>query len=145
MSMNMKKTLFIVLIGALCTTISHAHIPEAEALASEKPKVLFHLNQKEKGGFLISSVNNYLTSHPDADIEIVVNSSGVLRLIKNGGLNDELESLIKRGVAIGACNNAIFANNVDPSVLVSGVDLLSEGGISKIVTLQNTGYVYVKI
>ncbi len=131
----MKNVILMTLLALVCVGHSYA----------ETTKVVFHIDQKEKGTFMINSVNNYITAHPDTKVVIVVNGSGVLRLIKNGGLTDELQSLINRGVEIGACNNAILSNDVDARFILPGVTFLQEGGVSKIIELQKAGYLYIKI
>lgn len=131
----MVRKVLLVIFGIFCFVSSYA----------EDTKVLFHLNQREKGTLLISSLNNYIATNPDAKVVVVVNSSGVLRFVKNGGLTSDLQSLLEKGIQIGVCNNAIISNNVDANFIIPGVTLLQEGGVAKIVELQKAGYVYIKI
>lgn len=129
----MKKAFLVVLL--LFSTTAYC----------EPDKVVFHLNQKEKGVFLVNSVRNYLSTNPDSEVVIVVNNSGVMRLMRHGDLSPAVTSFINKGVEVGACNNAIISNSLDTEKLISGVKVLTEGGISRLVELQKQGYVYIKI
>ena len=130
----MKKLVIVIFIYFLSTDIY-----------AEEIKVLFHLNEKMKAPLLISNVSNYLSSNPYSKIVVVVNGSAVLRLVRGGGMDAAFQNLINAGVEIGACNNTIIANKIKGKHIVSGVTILREGGISRLVQLQLEGYVYIKI
>lgn len=126
-----------MLCWLMCVWVVSAHAEEA--------KLVLHLNEKEKAATLINMVNNYRAVEPNADIVVVVNSSGVIRLKRSGGLKQEIMLLLERGVEVGVCNNAIVENKVNPEVLIPGVTLLKEGAVARLVELQKQGYIYIKI
>lgn len=93
----------------------------------------------------ITSINEILKSNPDADVKMVVHGPAIIRLSKRDGLNNEFVNLIQFGVEIGACSISILNQKIEPSIMIDGVVILSQGGVQRIIDLQSQGYIYIKI
>ena len=117
----------------------------SSALLGDTLKVVYHLNEREKAGVLISSVQELLKSNPENQIEVVIHSSAIIRLAKDGDLSAEFEGLLSKGVIIGACSTSMLKNNLRPDILIGGVVQLKQGGVLRILELQKQGYSYIKI
>ena len=118
----------------------HCQLTFAEPL-----KVVYQLNEMEKTVMAINSINALLKDEPDADIVLVVHGPAIIRLSNNDKLRYELRDLIDRGVEIGACNNSVLSNGLDPKLLLPGSKLLIQGGVRRILELQQAGYLYLKM
>ncbi len=129
----MKVTVFFVL-----TLFS-------SAVFSEAFKIVYHLNEKEKSQVLIASVNNILELHPKADIKLIMHSQAIMGLSKQDNLHRDFIALLKKGVAIGACSISMLKHKTNPDLMIEGVEFLTEGGILRIVRLQQQGYLYIKL
>ena len=133
----MKKLLF-GLLGLIGLLMCH--------WASAAPlKIVYHLNEMEKATIVISSIREILKTYPDAEIIAVIHGPAIIRLAKSDGLMNEFKDLLESGVEIGACNTSILKSSLRPGLMVEGVTLLSQGGVQKIIELQQLGYIYIKI
>ncbi len=108
-------------------------------------KVVYQLDELEKTNLAINSVNALLKEVPDAEIILVVHGPAIIRLSNSDGIRYELRNLLDKGVEIGACNNSVLSNGLKPELLLPGVTLLTQGGVKKILELQQAGYLYIKI
>ncbi|WP_339671565.1 DsrE family protein [Dasania marina] len=117
----------------------------ANAAFSEPFKVVYHINEREKMGMLLASVDELLQTDPDADIKVVVHGSAILKLINSSSYNRQIKNLMSKGVAVGGCNNSILKNSLPKDSLIKGVGLLEDGGVRELLLLQQQGYLYIKI
>lgn len=86
------------------------------------------------------------SSHPDAEIEVVVYGQG-LPLIEKGKspLASEISSLLsQKGVSFNACHASMARNHVTKDQLIKGVGTVPDG-IYEIVSKQKKGWGYIKI
>ncbi|MFL0811213.1 MAG: DsrE family protein [Agarilytica sp.] len=128
------------IVSVILVLISFSHSANAEI-----KKVVFHIDQKEKGSYLVRSVGNFVSSNPNAKVVVVVNNTAVLRLYVKSKLSTKFTELMQQGVDVGVCNNAIIANEVDAASVIPGVKFLKKGGVTRIIELQSQGYAYIKI
>jgi intracellular sulfur oxidation DsrE/DsrF family protein len=112
---------------------------------SEPLKVVFHINEFEKANLLIFSVNELIHTKNNIDIKLVMHGSSILKLSKNDSLRKKFERLMKQGVEIGVCSQAMLQNKLKPGMIIEGVNFLTQGGLIRIIQLQNQGYRYIKI
>jgi intracellular sulfur oxidation DsrE/DsrF family protein len=108
-------------------------------------KVLLHLDQMDQAVTLINVAEELLKAEPDADIQVVVHGSAIIRLRRDDNLSADFRRIIDGGIHIGVCNMAMLRKGVLHDSLLLGVELLTEGGIARILALQEQGYSYIKI
>lgn len=115
-------------------------------LAAEPARVVFHINEAEKLSMLMNNTINVRNDlGEDAIIEVVVNGPAITRLASFSNTGEILQKMIDAGIEIGGCSNAIRASQLDPSRLYPGVHIIQEGGITRLIRLQQKGYVYIKM
>ena len=114
-------------------------------VCAEPIKVLLHLDQADQAVTLVSVVEEITKTNPDADVHVVVHGAAVTRLRRDDYLNADFQRIIDGGVHIGVCNVSMVRKGLLHSSLLSGVELITEGGIARILALQRQGYSYIKI
>jgi len=112
---------------------------------AEPIKVLLHLDQADQAVTLISVAEEIIKGNPDVDVQVVVHGAAVTRLRRDDYLNADFQRIVDRGVHIGVCNVSMARKGVLHDSLLSGVELITEGGIARILALQKQGYSYIKI
>ncbi|MBK6959829.1 MAG: DsrE family protein [Gammaproteobacteria bacterium] len=112
---------------------------------AEQIKVLLHLDQADQAVTLISVAEEIIKGNPDVDVQVVVHGAAVTRLRLDDYLNADFQRIVARGVHIGVCNVSMARKGLLHDSLLSGVELITEGGIARILALQKQGYSYVKI
>ncbi len=112
---------------------------------AEPIKVLLHLDQSDQAVTLISVAEEIIKGNPDVDVQVVVHGAAVTRLRRDDYLNADFQRIVDRGVHIGVCNVSMARKGVLHDSLLSGVELITEGGIARILALQKQGYSYIKI
>mgnify|MGYP000047101699 CR=1 FL=1 len=129
------KPLFITLL-LIVTSVP----AQAEAM-----NVTFHLDEPLKVSALINSINNLRDTSPAADIYAVITGKAIIRFSKQSSLVKKIAQLTQQKVKVGVCNNAVLANKITSDDLLPGIIILSEGGITKMIELQQQGYAYIMI
>ena len=134
---SIKLPLFIVLLFSV--SLLHA--------ASDKIKVVLHVNDAHKIGHLGKSVHNIRKEMgEDVGIKVVINGKAVTRLLKSNKTNAEVvQSVLKKNVPIGLCHNALNNNRVDQSLLIEGLNVLETDGNVTVLNYQRQGYIYIKM
>lgn len=117
----------------------------ASGAGAEQIKVLLHLDQADQAVTLINVVEEIIKANPDADVQVVVHGAAVTRLRRDDYLNADFQRIIDRGVHIGVCNVSMTRKGMLHDSILTGVALLTEGGIARILALQKQGYSYIKI
>lgn len=117
----------------------------ASGACAEPLKVLLHLDQADQAVTLINVIEEITKANPDADVQVVVHGAAVTRLRRDDYLNADFQRVIDRGVHIGVCNVSMLRKGVLHNSLLAGVELITEGGIARILALQKQGYSYIKI
>jgi intracellular sulfur oxidation DsrE/DsrF family protein len=112
---------------------------------AEQIKVLLHLDQADQAVTLINVVEEIIKANPDADVQVVVHGAAVTRLRRDDYLNADFQRIIDRGVHIGVCNVSMTRKGMLHDSILAGVELLTEGGIARVLALQKQGYSYIKI
>ncbi|TAL02790.1 MAG: hypothetical protein EPO03_11990 [Porticoccaceae bacterium] len=117
----------------------------ASGAGAEQIKVLLHLDQADQAVTLINVVEEIIKANPDADVQVVVHGAAVTRLRRDDYLNADFQRIIDRGVHIGVCNVSMTRKGMLHDSILAGVELLTEGGIARVLALQKQGYSYIKI
>ncbi|MGI1679248.1 MAG: DsrE family protein [Cellvibrionaceae bacterium] len=135
----------IIFHGTLAIANDHDQDAAIVSKSEQLVKIVYHLNEREKSRMLVESVTELLNASGEIDIKVVIHGIAIIRLAKNDDMSKEFANLIERGVEIGACSNSILRRRVDPSTMIDGVELITEGGVKRLLTLQQRGYLYIKI
>lgn len=114
--------------------------------AEKKHKVVLHLNDPPKFSILVSYVQNLKNKFGDeVHTVVIINGPAITRLADFSNTGEQVNKMLDAGAVIGACSMAMLKNNVKNENLIDGVMFLEEGGLARIVELQEQGYLYVKI
>jgi uncharacterized protein len=117
-----------------------------------KMQVLFHVDEIEKWGLMLTNVQNFLedVGEVGAYVEILANAGAVnafsqveVAVEARQALQDRMATLATRGVRIVACRNALTANHIPEDSLPSFVVVVPVG-ITEIVKQQMAGFAYIK-
>jgi len=114
-------------------------------LAEKNYNVVFHINDASRLSHLNSSIRNLKTSLKDrVHIVAIFNGRAVTRLTDFSGTQKIIDEMLNNGAELHACSNALSKNEISKEHLIKGVTFLAEGGLVKLVTLQEQGYIYIK-
>lgn len=109
-------------------------------------RVVFHVDEIERWGLLLTNVANLLVAAEGDTIEVkvVANAVAVRQYVRSEGEHVEaMAQLARKGVLFVACNNALRSQNIDPSALLDFVEVVP-AGVMELVRLQHQGYAYLK-
>jgi len=113
--------------------------------AGEVKKVVFHINNPTKVDALAESVTNLNRVSPDADVVVIFNGRGVVAVSMLAPQKNAVEEILSTGARIGACTTAMLQLAVPTDALIKGVEYIHEGGVLRLIKLQEQGYSYIKM
>jgi intracellular sulfur oxidation DsrE/DsrF family protein len=124
----------------------------ASAAASVKPvqKVVYHLSEPTRVGFVMGNINNHITGKGGPDkvrIVLVVHGPALEAFVSskaNPDIRRQIASRASDGVTIVACGNTMKAQKLQPSDMLGGFEVAEEGGVVRIADLQDQGYLYIR-
>lgn len=111
-------------------------------------KVIFHLNDEEKTGNVLTNVENIFKdmegAGEDIEVEILAHSSGVNQF-KNTSYDyrARINSLLKKGIDIAVCNNTLNAMKLTNEDFISETRVVPSG-VGELVRKQCRGWAYVR-
>lgn len=116
-----------------------------------KFKVVFHVNTDEEGPIntAFTNMQNLLKEdevmEKGADIILLLNGPGILRLKKNKGGNDPdtVKRLSEKGVRFQICNNSLNKFNLSKEDMHPACEVVP-AGVMALIKLQADGYAYIK-
>ncbi len=115
------------------------------AYAQQTDKVVLHINNPLKMTMLVNNVKNLRKMlDKDAIITIVVNGPAVARFSTVFSSRSQLDEILKQNVTVNICSFALKNKRIKKKQLFDGVNYLEDGGVAKLVELQQNGYVYIK-
>jgi intracellular sulfur oxidation DsrE/DsrF family protein len=153
--MNGRMTRIAGFTAVLLSTVLLVGLWTATAVAGggKRHKVVYHLNEADvnKTKFALSNMQNHIKGTPggaDAlDIQAVIHGPA-LKHFARGGIDPKVkatyEELLTQGVQFNACGNTIKAFHLPLSNLLEGMQEVPEGGVVRIMRLQQEGYVYIR-
>lgn len=105
----------------------------------------------DKAKFALNNINNHVNGvggwqNVEA-LELVVFGPALKSFVTAGmdpGLRSALESLQQSGLVLGACGNTMKGFNISLEQLPSGARPLPQGGVVRIMELQERGYSYIR-
>jgi intracellular sulfur oxidation DsrE/DsrF family protein len=137
----------LVVLGAVAAEASHL---------KEQPKkhrIVYHLDEAslDKTQFALGNLENHVKGvggfpHIEA-IELVVHGPALRHFVTAGmdpGVREALERLQTQGLVFGACGNTMRGLNITLEQLPHGAKPLPQGGVVRIMELQEQGYVYIR-
>lgn len=144
MSKHLMRRIFmfftgLFLIGALNTSF-----------AADKHKVVYHLGDKDKIEFALRNISNHIegVGGPDnIDIVLVVIGGaidGIKTSVADEKIKTALSKLSGQGVHLEACGNTMRHMKLELSDLVSGFSRRDEGGVVRLMELEEKGYSYIR-
>jgi uncharacterized protein len=132
--------------GALFTAGNRA----ARAETRDAAKVVYHLSDLDKVGFVLGNIDNHLAGvggPGKVTIQLVVHGPA-LRAFHAAAANPDtarrLASFVKSEVRLNACGNTMRGQNVTLKDLLPGFTVADRGGVVLISELQAQGYVYLR-
>jgi len=114
-------------------------------IAAPDSKVVLHLNTPEKMTMLVNNVKNLREKLGEqADIIVIVNGPAVSRFTNLASSRSQLDEILGLNASVSICSFALKNRNLLKVNLLEGTTYLEDGGVTKIVMLQQAGYAYVK-
>ena len=121
-----------------------------EAPAANRLKVVYHLSDLDKVGFVIGNIQNHLdgVGGPDKVTIALVVHGQALRAFHASSANPDLSKHVgqfsKAGLELAACGNTMKAQKVGLADLLPGFIVADKGGVVRIAELQSQGYLYLR-
>ena len=113
--------------------------------AAEQDKVVLHVNTPQKMTMLVNNVKNLRKKlGPTADIVVVINGPAVIRFSTLAESREQLDELLTEKAEVMICSYAMSNRNLSRVQLLEGTTFLENGGVAKLVELQQAGYAYIK-
>jgi intracellular sulfur oxidation DsrE/DsrF family protein len=121
-----------------------------EAPAANRLKVVYHLSDLDKVGFVIGNIQNHLdgVGGPDKVTIALVVHGQALRAFHAASANPDLSKRVgqfsKAGLELAACGNTMKSQKVGLGDLLPGFIAADQGGVVRIAELQSQGYLYLR-
>ena len=120
----------------------------ASAAAPDVQKVVYHLSDIDKVGFVLGNMRNHIdgVGGPDkVKLALVVHGSA-LKAFQSISAHPDIVSrytgVARDGVEMNACGNTMKAQEVTLKDLLPGFISADRGGVVRLAELQGQGYVY---
>lgn len=139
--------------GALLTwawaSAEASHLPDN----SKKHRIVYHLNEPgaEKAKAVLGNIRNHVKGVKGweniAALELVVHGAALRTFLKKDmdpEIKRALEQLQTEGLQFGACGNTIKGLKITLGDLVEGAQELPQGGVVRVMELQEQGYAYLR-
>jgi intracellular sulfur oxidation DsrE/DsrF family protein len=121
-----------------------------ETSASGRLKVVYHLSDFDKVGFVLGNIQNHLDGVGGSDhvtIALVVHGPALKAFNAFEALPDisrKVGEFQKSGLELAACGNTMKAQHVTLQDLLPGFVEAEKGGVVRIAELQSQGYLYLR-
>jgi hypothetical protein len=145
------STLLAVLVGiAPLAMPGNAGAVAAAEAASERVKVVYHINDSDNAFGALRNIQNHLEVEPGVKIVVVTHGKGIDFLLKdakdkNGNPYEiPVENLKNMGVDFRVCNNTLKSRKLDADAVIPEARIVPSG-VAEIGRLQaREGFVYLK-
>jgi uncharacterized protein len=148
--MHTLFVLVVVTLVVLAPPLARAsHLKEQP----KKHKVVYHLNEAglDKAKSVLGNIENHIRGVGGPDhieaLELVVHGAALRNFVTASmdvALRGALDRLQIQGLAVGACGNTMKAFNVTLEQLPHGTRPLPQGGVVRVMELQEQGFVYMR-
>ena len=139
----------VVLALLAGSTAEASHLTENP----RRHKIVYHLDEAsiDKTKFALGNLENHVkgvggVANVEA-IELVVHGPALRHFVTAGmdpGVKEALERLQAQGLVLGACGNTMRGLSITLEQLARGATPLPQGGVVRIMELQERGYVYIR-
>lgn len=155
--MRKGRGLVVTMAGVAAASVLALGLPPAEAShlpeTLKKHKIVYHLNEPgaEKAKAVLGNIRNHIKgvkgwANIEA-LELVVHGAALktfLRKDMDPDVKRGLETLQTEGMQFGACGNTIKGLKITLSDIAEGAKELPQGGVVRIMELQEQGYAYIR-
>ena len=127
-----------------------ASATKAKATMPDKTKVVYHLTDLDKVGFVLGNIKNHyegVGGPANVTIALVVHGpalKGFHTVTASPESTKRVADFHKAGLHMSACGNTMKAQEVTLKDLLPGFVVADGGGVVRIAELQSMGYVYLR-
>jgi hypothetical protein len=142
----------LTLLLAVAVTVGAAQASHRKE-QPRKHRVVYHLTEPgvEKARAVLGNIVNHVNGvggwdHVEA-LELVVHGQALKSFVTKDmdpALRGALDRLQTQGLALGACGNTMKGMNLTLEQLPEGTKPLPQGGVVRVMELQEAGYVYIR-
>lgn len=118
----------------------------AQVVSEAEHRIIFQLvsGNSETHTKFLRQINNILTAAPNSNIEVVTHGFGVdLLKIKDNEFEQDLESLVEKGVNFVICENTLKQRKLEKNQFLSLAKFVPSA-ILELVIKQEQGWIYIK-
>ena len=136
----------LVLVGAAGAGASHLG-------DGKKHRIVYQLDDPgvDKTQFVLNNIRNHVSGVGGVQnieaLELVVFGPALQNFVIKGmdpAVKQSLASLQAQGLVFGACGNTMKGINVTLDQLAAGARALPQGGVVRVMELQELGFVYIR-
>ena len=140
----------VVGLGLLGVSVPEAADPKE---TPKKHKIMYHLTEHsvDKAKFVLGNIENHIRGVGGRQnieaLELVVHGPALKNFVTkemDPDVRRSLDGLQAQGVAFGACGNTMKAFNITLEQLPDGTKYLPQGGVVRVMELQEQGYAYIR-
>lgn len=150
--MNRRGILAGVMTAASGLFAVSARQAEAAAMtpAPDKAKVVYHLTDLDKIGFVLGNIKNHyegVGGPANVTIALVVHGPALKGFHSASASPESVKRLAdfsRAGLQLAACGNTMKAQEVTLKDLLPGFVVAEAGGVVRVAELQSMGYVYLR-
>lgn len=127
-----------------------AFTSSAQAAEPQAAKVVYHLADLDKVGFVLGNIRNHydgMGGPENVTIALVVHGPALKAFHSEGASpasTQDLAALKLSGLEPYACANTMRAQNITLKDLLPGFTSADKGGVVKLAELQSQGYTYLR-
>jgi intracellular sulfur oxidation DsrE/DsrF family protein len=146
------RALAIVLAVGLTLGATAAGASHLES-QPRKHRIVYHLNEPgvEKAKAVLGNIVNHVNGVGGWDnieaLELVVHGPALKSFVTatmDAGVRGLLDRLQTQGLTLGACGNTMKGMNITLEQLPEGTKALPQGGVVRVMELQEAGYSYIR-
>ena len=136
----------LLLAGAIGADASHLG-------DGKKHRIVYQLDDPgvDKARFVLNNIRNHVNGvggwQNVESLELVVFGPALQHFVAKGidpEIKQALEALQAQGLAFGACGNTMKGMNVSLAQIARGAKALPQGGVVRIMELQEQGFSYIR-
>jgi len=148
--MSTRRKMFAGLAAMAAGAVAAIRPSQAAVDSTSVPKVVYHLSDADKVGFVLGNIDNHFKGMGGADkvhIALVVHGPALLAFRPghaDAQLTRHFAAVAAQGVDLGACGNTLDAQQLTVADLLPGFTRIGEGGVVRLARLQAQGYAYLR-
>jgi uncharacterized protein len=145
-----RRNILTAAFAAAGAMFAAAKPARANPEAPNKAKVVYHLCDFDKVGFVLGNIKNHFDGMGGPDhvtIALVVHGPALkaFHAVSAGAdVEQRTKQFVKAGLQLNACGNTMRAQDVTLKDLLPGFVAADRGGVVRIAELQAQGYVYLR-